>query len=193
MNTISLEEKRLTREKVAKPLLWIAIVSMIMLFAAFTSAYVVSRGKSGWVSFDLPQLFYISTALIILSSVTMNWASSLAKQGKFDRVKVPVLITFLLGLGFVITQFLGCRELVLNNIYFMGKYSHASGSYLYLLVLVHFFHLFSGLIALLVVYIRSSMGKYNSVDYLGIKLCATFWHFLDVLWIYLFLFLLFVR
>jgi cytochrome c oxidase subunit 3 len=193
MSAISIEEKREIREKVAKPLLWIAIVSMIMLFGAFTSAYVVSRGKGTWIVFDLPQLFYVSTALIIASSVTMNWAVSLAKQNKFDKVKGPVLFTFLLGTAFVVFQFYGCKELIKNNIYFLGKYSHPSGSYLYLLVLVHFLHLFSGLISLLVVYFRSAMGKYNAQDMLGIKLCATFWHFLDGLWIYLFLFLLFVR
>jgi cytochrome c oxidase subunit 3 len=188
------DEQKEIRGKVAKPLLGIAIVSMVMFFGAFTSAYIVSRGKvSTWVVFDLPSAFYISTALILASSVTMNWATSLAKRGEFTKVKLPVLLTILLGVAFVFTQFMGYKELVANNIFWMGKYSHPSGSYLYMLVFMHFLHLFAGLIALFVVYYRSSRGRYNSGDILGIKLCAIFWHFLDVLWILLFLFLFFVR
>jgi cytochrome c oxidase subunit 3 len=188
-----LEEKQSIRERVAKPLLWIAIVSMIMFFGALTSAYIVSRGKNSWVVFDLPQMFYVSTAIILASSVTMNWAMAMAKKNAFDKVALPVIITFCLGALFVLTQFLGYKELFANNIVFMGKYSHPSGSYLYMLVFLHFLHLVAGLIALLVVFFRAKAGRYHMNDMLGIKLCATFWHFLDVLWIFLFLFLFFVR
>ncbi|MDP1745383.1 MAG: hypothetical protein Q8L90_07395, partial [Bacteroidota bacterium] len=68
-----LEEKRIIREKSSFPLLWVSIVAMIMIFGSLTSGYIVSRGKQGWLHFDLPQLFYISTAIILISSVTMNW------------------------------------------------------------------------------------------------------------------------
>jgi cytochrome c oxidase subunit 3 len=185
-----MNEERETREKVAQPLLWIGIVSMVMFFGAFTSAYIVSRGKSNWMVFELPRMFYISTAVILASSVTMNWAVSMAKKNRFDKFRTPVLITMLLGVLFVFTQFLGFKELIANNIYFVGP---TSGSYVYLIVLLHFLHLFGGLIALIIIYFRAGSGAYSSDNMLGVKLGAIFWHFLDVLWILLFLFLFFVR
>lgn len=194
METLTIaEEKRIIKAKSAIPLLWVGIVSMIMIFASLTSAYVVSRGKGYWVHFELPQLFYISTAIIMVSSVTMNWTLSAAKKNNFKHIKIASLLTFLLGLVFVITQFKAWGYLIEQNIYFAGKTSSASGSYLYALTGLHLAHLFFGMIALLVVWVKALMGRYNSENLLGIRLCAIFWHFLDVLWIYLFLFLLFIR
>lgn len=192
-STISIEEKKITREKVAKPLLWLGMVSMAMLFAGMTSAYVVSLGKGGWLIFDLPQLFYVSTAVIMVSSVTMNWAVASAKKNNYKNVKLSSLITLVLGLAFVVCQFKAWGNLVDQKVFFAGKYSNAAGSYLYMLTGLHLAHLVGGIIALSVVWINSTRNKYSSENLLGIKLCAIFWHFLDVLWIYLFLFLLFVR
>jgi cytochrome c oxidase subunit III len=192
--TISLsEEKRITREKVAKPMLYLAMGSMVMLFAAFTSAYYVRHEKGDWMVFQMPQIFYISTAVILFSSVTMNWALSSAKKNDFKNIKLASLLTLLLGIGFVICQVMGWNILYSQKIVFAGKYSNASGSFFYVLTLMHLLHLFGGMIALLVVWIKSTQEKYNSGNLLGIRLCAIFWHFLDLLWIYLFLFLLFVR
>lgn len=194
MNIMSLtEEKRITREKVAKPLLWIAIVSMIMAFGALTSAYVVRMEKGDWLHFEMPQMFYISTALILVSSVTMNWTLSAAKKNDFKNVKLGALLTLLLGLGFVYCQFQAWGVLVDQKIFFAGRYSNASGSFMYALTGLHMAHLVAGIIALMVVSVKALKERYNSGDLLGIRLCALFWHFLDVLWIYLFLFLLFVR
>lgn len=199
-NTISMEtqhspeqEQRQTREKVAKPLLWIAMVSMVMLFGAFTSAYWVRRGAGNWLDFDLPQMFYISTAMIIISSVTMNWTLSAARKNDFKSMKIASLLTLLLGIGFVISQFMAWDVLVGQKVFFAGNQSNASGSFLYVLTGLHLAHLAFGLVALFVVWIKSILQKYNSENLLGIRLCAIFWHFLDVLWIYLFLFLLFAR
>jgi cytochrome c oxidase subunit 3 len=194
MNTASYtEEQRLIREKVAKPMLWLGIVSMVMIFAGFTSAYVVSHESAKWLKFELPQLFYISTAIIILSSVTMNSTLTAAKKNDFGGIKRFSLITLLLGIAFVISQFMAYNFLISQGIYFTGKTHNASGSFLYLLTFMHLLHLAAGLIALMVVWIKASRKKYNSEELLGIKLCAIFWHFLDVLWVFLFLFLLFVR
>ncbi len=187
------QEQRQTREKVAKPLLWIAMVSMVMLFGAFTSAYWVRRGAGNWLDFDLPQMFYISTAMIIISSVTMNWTLSAARKNDFKSMKIASLLTLLLGIGFVISQFMAWDVLVGQKVFFAGNQSNASGSFLYVLTGLHLAHLAFGLVALFVVWIKSILQKYNSENLLGIRLCAIFWHFLDVLWIYLFLFLLFAR
>lgn len=199
-NTVSMEtqlspeqEQRQTREKVAKPLLWIAMVSMVMLFGAFTSAYIVSRGKGDWLPFELPQMFYISTAVIIISSVTMNWVLSAAKKNDYKSMKIASFITLLLGIAFIVFQVLGWGALVDHKVFFAGNQSNAAGSFLYVLTGLHLAHLVFGLGALFVVWIKSILHKYNSENLLGIKLCAIFWHFLDVLWVFLFLFLLFLR
>lgn len=199
-NTVSMEtpvspaeEQRQIKEKVAKPLLWIAMVSMVMLFGAFTSAYWVRRGAGNWLDFDLPQMFYISTAVIIISSVTMNWTLSAARKNDFKSIKIGSLLTLLLGIAFVVCQFQAWSVLVDQKVFFAGNQSNAAGSFLYVLTGLHLAHLAFGLVALLVVWIKSILHKYNSENLLGIRLCAIFWHFLDVLWIYLFLFLLFAR
>jgi cytochrome c oxidase subunit III len=193
MSAISLEEKRSIRQKSAKPLLWLSMVSMVMIFAALTSAYVIRHEKGDWMLFELPQLFYISTAVILMSSVSMNWAVSSAKKNNAKNVKLASLITLLLGVVFIICQFKAWGFLVEQKIVFAGKYANASGSFLYALTGLHLAHLVGGIIAVMVVWIKSLREIYHSENLLGIQLCAIFWHFLDALWIYLFLFLLFYR
>lgn len=194
MDTVLIaEENRITQGKVAIPLLWLSIVAMIMVFASLTSAYIVSWGKGGWLQFDLPQLFYVSTAVIITSSVTMNWALSSARKNDFKNVKIASLITLLLGGLFVLCQFKAWGALVDQKVFFAGKSSNVSGSYLYTLTGLHLAHLAFAIMALMVVCVKALGQKYNSENFLGIKLCAIFWHFLDALWIFLFLFLLFIR
>lgn len=187
------EEKRITREKVAKPMLYLGMGSMVMLFAAFTSAYWVRLQKGDWMHFDMPQIFYISTAIILMSSVTMNWALSSVKKNDLKNLKLASLLTLLLGIGFIVCQVMGWGILYNQKIVFAGKYSNASGSFFYVLTLMHLLHLVGGIIAISVVWIKSTQQKYNAENLLGVRLCAIFWHFLDLLWIYLFLFLLFVR
>jgi cytochrome c oxidase subunit III len=193
MNAITLEEKKVIRNKVAMPMLYLAMGSMVMLFAAFTSAYVVRQQKGDWLQFDIPRIFYISTAVILFSSVTMNWALSSARKNDFSNLKRASVITLLLGITFIICQIMGWQVLYSQKIVFAGKYSNASGSFFYVLTLMHLLHLAGGIIALFVVWIKSTQQKYNSENLLGVRLCSIFWHFLDLLWIYLFLFLLFVR
>jgi cytochrome c oxidase subunit 3 len=194
METITpAEEKRLTREKVALPMLWLSMGSMFMIFGGLTSAYYVRMEKADWLHFDLPQMFYISTAVILLSSVSMNWVLSSARADNMKNMKMAAWITFVLGLAFVYFQFKGWGVLVDQKVFFAGKYSNAAGSFLYVLTGLHLAHLFGGLIAILTVSVKASRERYNSGNLLGIRLCAVFWHFLDLLWVGLFLFLLFTR
>lgn len=186
-------EMALTRKKTAKPLLWIGIVSIVMLFSGLTSAYVVRADNGNWLVFQLPSISIISTAIIIFSSFTMFLAQMAIKKDNFKATSWLLFITFGLGLAFTYTQYLGWKELTSQGIYFLGKYSNASGSFLYLIAVVHILHLFGGLIALLITLVKSLKKSYSSQDYLGIELSAIYWHFLDVLWIYLFLFLYFFR
>lgn len=190
---LTLTEKHEVRSKTAKPVLWLAMVSMVMLFAGLTSAYIVRQGQGNWLSFELPFQFYVSTGLILLSSVTMSMAQKGIKNG--DPVKLTrfLAVTLLLGIGFVISQFLGWGELFDQKVFFAGNQSNASGSFLYALTGLHLAHLFGGIIMLIVTLAKSASNRYSETNYIGVQLASIYWHFLDVLWIYLFLFLVFIR
>jgi cytochrome c oxidase subunit 3 len=187
------EEMRLAKRKAAKPLLWIGIVSIVMLFAGLTSAYVVRAQNGNWQVFELPAILIISTAIIVTSSLTMLLAQRAIKKDNFQLTSIYLFLTLVLGLSFFYTQVQGWKELSQQGIYFAGKYSNASGSFLIIIAFLHLAHMVGGLIALFVSLTKSLLKKYSSSDSLGIELTAIYWHFLDVLWVYLFLFLYFYR
>jgi cytochrome c oxidase subunit 3 len=187
------EELRLAKRKAAKPLLWIGIVSIVMLFAGLTSAYVVRAQNGNWQVFELPSILIISTAIIITSSLTMMLAQFAIKKDKFQLTSIYLFLTLVLGFSFFYTQIQGWKELSQQGIYFAGKYSNASGSFLIVIAFLHLAHMVGGLIALFVSLTKSLLKKYSSSDSLGIELTAIYWHFLDVLWVYLFFFLYFYR
>jgi cytochrome c oxidase subunit 3 len=176
-----------------KLLLWLGIGGIIMLFAALTSAYVVMEGRTSWMRFDLPVTFGISTFVILLSSVSMNMALSATKKNNSKKAATALLITLVLGILFTVIQFFGWHELFANNIVFAGKESNPAGSFIYVFTGLHIAHLFGGLIALAVTMFKNSKQIYKAGDMLGMELCTSYWHFLDGLWVYLFLFLLLVR
>lgn len=181
------------KEKSRKFLLWIGQISIAMMFAGLTSGYIVRRETGTWMKFDLPFTFWISTALIIISSVTMNWSVQAIRKNNIKMLPGAVLLTLLLGLGFAVCQFISWHMLISKNIFLTGTGSSASGSYLYIISALHLCHIIGGIIALSVVYVKSLRKKYSADNYLGIKLCAIYWHFLDALWVYLFLFMLIMR
>lgn len=182
-----------SHKKTAKPLLWLAMTSMSMLFAGLTSAYLVRADNGNWLLFKLPGIFFISTALIITSSYTMLRAVQKARANNFAGITWHLLFTLLLGIAFTFCQFESWSQLTADGIVFGGKYSNASGSFLYALTGMHLLHLAGGLIALLVTSIKSKRRVYNSGHMLGIELCSIYWHFLTGVWVYLFVFLFFVR
>ena len=102
-----------------------------------------------------------------------------------------LLITLALGIGFVVAQFYGFSQVIKAGYYFTGEYSTVTTSFLYIVTVVHLAHLFAGIIVLLVVIYNHFKQKYSSSQTLGIELGAMFWHFLDILWVYLFLFFYF--
>jgi cytochrome c oxidase subunit III len=186
-------EIRAAQRKAAKPLLYIGMVSIVMLFAGLTSAYVVRAGNGNWLVFHLPDIAIISTAIIVTSSLTMLIAQRAIKTNNYKLTSIGLALTLLLGLAFFYTQIEGWKQLTAQGVYFVGKYSNPSGSFLYLIALVHLAHMVGGLIALSVSLTKSLLKKYSSANYLGIELTAIYWHFLDLLWVYLFLFLYFYR
>jgi len=181
------------REKALKLLLWLGQVSIGMLFAGLTSGYIVRRETGNWLKFELPPQFWASTAIILVSSITMNWALQSAKKGDNKSLKRAVSLTYYLGYGFIICQYLAWAALTKANIVVMGTQSYASGSYLYIISGLHIAHIMGGLVALRIVLSKARKQKYTPQNYNGVKLCATYWHFLDGLWIYLFIFLLIMR
>lgn len=174
-------------------MLWLAIVSIVMFFGAFTSYYIVRKAAGNWLEFQLPQMFWVSTAVILISSATMNMALQAAKKDNIKQATMFLAITLGLGVIFGISQYMGWTSLYANKIYFAGTQSNAAGSLMYLLTALHLLHVVAGLIYLTVVLVRSSNGRYGAGNHLGVKLCAIYWHFLDGLWIYLFVFLYFIR
>lgn len=158
-----------------------------MLFASQTSAYLVRRAEGNWLEFEMPVIFWYSTAVLLLSSISMQWAYFSAKKDNFSQLKIAISITFALGLAFLWMQFDGWREMVNMKVYFVGN---PSGSFLYVFTGLHAFHLISGLIVLLLALTASFRLKVHAKNLRRIEICATYWHFLDILWVYLFFFLL---
>ena len=181
------------QQQASKPLLWVGILSIVMLFAGLTSAYVVRADNGNWLIFNLPNAFYLSTAVIVTSSITLFFALQMAKKNNNKGIILGLLVTFILGLAFAYLQYLGWSELYSKHIVFGGKSSNASGSFLYLITFLHLLHLSAGLISILVTLKNSIQGKYNAQNVLGLELCSIYWHFLDILWVYLFLFLYYIR
>ena len=188
-------EKELTvgRKKSAKPMLWVSMISMVMFFAGLTSAYVISMKRDDWVTFELPNAFYVSTLLIVLSSITIGVSQNLIKKGKRELSIVFLLITFVLGVGFMWQQYAGFEQLRNAGLFFTGPSSTVSTSFIIGISLMHAFHVIAGILVLLVVIYNHFKYKYKSDDLLGFELGAIFWHFVDVLWIYLFFFFYFIR
>ena len=187
------EELKVGKKKSAKPMLWVSMISMVMFFAGLTSAYVISMRRDDWVTFDLPDAFYISTILIILSSITIAISQKLIKKDKRELSIVFLLITFALGIAFVWQQYAGFEDLRNAGLFFTGPTSTVSTSFIIGISLMHAVHVFAGIIVLLVVIYNHFKYRYKSDDLLGFELGAIFWHFVDVLWIYLFFFFYFIR
>ncbi len=170
--------------------MWLFLASVGMLFAAFTSAYIVRQAEGNWVYFELPKLFYYTTAVILLSSVTMQWAYGSAKKDNLNRVKLLVSATSVLGIVFLAGQVMAWRELVKMSVYFVGN---PSGSFLYVLTGLHGLHLVTAIIFLLIVLNGTWKYKVHSKNMAQMEMCTTYWHFLSGLWLYLFVFLLLYR
>lgn len=170
--------------------LWLFIVSIIMLFAAFTSAYIVRQAQGEWLEFNLPPLFWVNSLALIVSSFTMHWALINARKDNMSLLKIAVSLTAILGLVFLVGQYIAWARLLADGIHFGGTEANPSGSFLYVITGVHAFHLVTGVIFVLIVVYSAFTFKIHSKSMTRIEMCATYWHFLDILWLYLFGFLL---
>jgi cytochrome c oxidase subunit 3 len=171
-------------------LLVLLIFSIVMMFAAFTSGYIVRRDEGNWREFELPASLLINSIIIALSSATMQWAWFSAKKDELNRVKTGLGLTLLLGIAFLVGQFISWGDLVEGRTFFGGADANPSGSFVYVLMGVHAFHLITGLIFVAVVLLRTVKYQVHSRAMLSIGNATLYWHFLGGLWLYLYLFLL---
>ena len=178
-----------------KTMLWFAMISMTMTFAGLTSAYVVSSSRPDWLKdFDLPPMLLWSTIAIVISSVTIHFAKKSIQNKAYKQGMLLLSVTFVLGLFFIWSQWAGFSYMITESGYnFTGPTSNVVISFIYILVALHLVHLFSGMIVLFVVIYNHYKQRYNNGQTLGLELGVMFWHFLDFLWVYLFLFFYFVR
>ena len=189
------QQEKTARSK--KMMLWFGVGSLIMSFSALISAFIVSskqRRDKDWLnSYDLPNAFYISVAIILLSSLTFVLAKKALKQKNRQMTTVWLLVTLALGIAFVFSQLEGFNQIIQTGYNFTGPTSNITMSYIYLIAVVHILHVIAGLICILVVIYNHFKQKYNANNMLGLELAANFWHFVDLLWLVLFLFLYFFR
>ena len=187
------KEIRLKTIKAKKMMLLFSMLSIAMTFAGLTSAYIVSKASPDWwKDFELPFAFVISTVVIFLSSISISIAKKNVKKNDVSKTTLWLFVTFGLGIIFITSQFSGFNELIGLGYFFTGAQSTITTSFLYVLTVLHLAHLFAGLIVLIVVIINNYKNKYK-IEKLGFELAVTFWHFLGILWLYLFVFLYFFR
>jgi cytochrome c oxidase subunit III len=170
--------------------LWVAIGSIIMMFAGLTSAYVVRRNLANWTSFEIPMVFWYSTAVIVFSSITMFLAVRNFKQRMMAKYRSLLTATFLLGVVFVAMQLVGFTQFVKAGLA-LGKTN--SVDFLYVIVGLHALHVIGGVVALAVMFAKAFSIKVRNYSSVPVEVMATYWHFVDILWVYLLLFLMLIK
>ena len=173
-----------------KFILWVAIGAIVMMFAGLTSAYIVKREQPGWTSYTTPLAFYYSTAVILISSLTIFLAGKSFTERRMIRYRKLLAATLILGLVFILLQWLGFRHLWATGTTFHGS---GAGQFMYIIAGLHALHVFGGVIALFVLWLRARNTRIRSYNMVPVDVVSTYWHFVDLLWIYLFIFFLMVQ
>ena len=180
------------QKRAKKMMLWFGIISLVMSFAGLTSAFIVSSSREDWlVNFTLPSAFTYSTLIILLSSVLLFLAKQSFKNNKSAITTSLLIGAFVLGIVFIYSQIQGFNQIIASGYNFTGPTSNITISYIYVIAVVHILHVLAGIICLFVVIINQLNKKYSKQNRLGFDLASNFWHFVDVLWVYLFFFLYF--
>lgn len=170
--------------------LWVGIGSILMMFAGLTSAYIVKRNQANWITFELPKLFWYSTAVIILSSLTIYLAGNAFRRREMVKYRYLVTGTLILGVLFIVLQTLGFRQLWATGVTLQSNVSY---SFLYVIVGLHGLHVAGGVLALLITFVKAFSKRIRNYNNVPLELVSTYWHFVDILWIYLLIFLLMIR
>ena len=172
-----------------KMYLYVGLGSIVMMFAGLTSAYIVKKSQANWLDFELPKVFFIATVVILLSSFTMQMAVKKANEGLQKPYLSFLSITAILGVVFMVLQYQGFMALQANNIALTGPRSNSAASFLFVITLLHLLHVLGGVIAIFGVRFKSLSANNNTENTMPVELVSTYWHFVDILWIYLFVFL----
>ena len=165
----------------------ILLTAIIMLFAGLSSAYIVLRGVPSWQNIELPSLLWPNTAALLLSSVAIELSRRAVRRNDIQSMKRWLAAGGVLGIVFLVGQLAAWRQLVRAGVYLP---STLQSSFFYILTGLHGLHLFGGIIALSIVLVMALRNRLSALRYEPLKLCATYWHVMDMLWIYLFLLLL---
>jgi cytochrome c oxidase subunit III len=167
--------------------LWVGLGSIIMMFAGLTSAYLVKGAQPEWTKVEMPGIFYYSTAIIIVSSVTIQLALRSFKERRMQQYRRLITVTAVLGTAFIAMQLAGFGKIWSRGVDFRGS---GEGQFLYIIFGLHALHVLGGVIALLVMFLKAFSSKVRNYNPVSIELASTYWHFVDLLWIYLFVFFL---
>jgi cytochrome c oxidase subunit III len=165
--------------------LWVAMASIIMMFAGLTSAYIVKRNAPNWEEIDTPQLFIFSTVAIVLSSLTMQLALRAFKQREMRRYRLLISVTTVLGIAFVVLQYFGFQWMWAHGVSFKGA---GQGQFLYVIAGLHVLHVIGGIVTLTIIGVKAYIGKSRNYNSVPVEVAATYWHFVDALWLYLLVF-----
>lgn len=170
--------------------LWVGLGSIIMMFAGLTSAYVVKRDQPGWTSFFIPRAFWYSTAVILASSLTIQMALKAFKDREMLHYRNLLSGTAVLGILFVLLQYAGFRQIWASGINFHGS---GGGQFLYIIAGLHALHVLGGIVPLVVMVGRAYASKVRSYNSVPVEIMSTYWHFVDLLWLYLFIFFMAIK
>jgi cytochrome c oxidase subunit III len=166
--------------------LWLFLVTVVMIFAALTSAYIVRQAEGNWLEYELPEIFWLTSALVIISSIAMQGAYYSAKKDNFLSLRIGIIFALLFGIAFLVGQWYSWIALVDSQVFFVGN---PAGSFLYVFTGLHAVHLISGVIFLIIVLISTFRMEVHAKALDTLEMATTYWHFLGGLWLYLFLFL----
>ncbi len=192
MSTMIIKNEMRNKIHAQKFALYISFASIVMMFIAFTSAYIVKQAAGNWLEFAIPNMFYISTVVILLSSITLHSSYKSFLAGKEGMYKTLLIVSFILGIAFLILQYYGWQDMFAVGVDLKGN---VSGSFVYLITGVHALHIVGGIAAIIVAIVHAFTLRFRVTEKrkLRFELTLHYWHFVDFLWLYLFGFILLYR
>ena len=172
--------------------LWAGMASILMMFMGWTSAYIIKQAAGNWIDYKIPDIFFISTGVIILSSIFLHTSYRSFLSGNAKRYKLLLVLTGVLGITFVAMQYIGWSHMF--NIGIDLK-ANPSGSFFYLITAAHAAHVLAGVAAIFVACFHAFALEYKVTPKRKnrFELVLHYWHFVDLLWVYLLLFLIFSK
>lgn len=188
MSTVVMEQRKKIHPH--KFTLWIGIGSILMMFAGLTSAYIVKRNQANWITFELPLAFWYSTAAMVLSSITLFLAGRSFRERNMKQYRSLMTVTIVLGVLFIAMQFVGFNQLVKQGI---GLGKNVSSDFLWVIVGLHAAHVIGGIVALVVLFAKAFSNTTRNYTTVPVEVTSTYWHFVDLLWLYLLVFLIMIR